>query len=217
MTTFRRPPTAQEAVLGELRREILEGELRPGSRIPQEAVAQRLGVSRVPVREALKTLEGQGLVSYLPRRGYLVTLLDYGELAEIYAARRLLEAEAVRLAMRQMTPERAGTLRAALADWDRVAAGADLAALQAANRRYHFSLFEACGSRVLLRLIAGLWDTSEPYRFLYLAGTETREVSQSEHREILAAVQDGDADRVLKVVHRHRDHALDDLAVVLSG
>ncbi len=92
---FSRPPTAQEAVLVELRKEIASGALRPGEQVLQEAIADRLGVSRVPLREALKILEGEGQVVYHPHRGYFVAELSVADLVEVYRIRDLLEAEAV--------------------------------------------------------------------------------------------------------------------------
>ena len=101
--TFRRPPTAQEAVLTELRRAIVTGELRPGEQVRQDALAEQFGVSRVPLREALKILEGEGQVTYLPHRGYFVAELDVADLREVYRLRDLLETEAVRAAVPRLT------------------------------------------------------------------------------------------------------------------
>jgi DNA-binding GntR family transcriptional regulator len=82
-----RPPTTQEAVLAELRRMIARGEIRPGAQIVQDALADELGVSRVPLREALKMLEGEGLVTYRPHHGYFVTELSLADLLEVYRIR----------------------------------------------------------------------------------------------------------------------------------
>jgi len=87
-----RPPTAQEAVLAELRRFITTGRLRPGQQIVQDALAVQLGVSRVPLREALKILEGEGQVTYVAHRGYFVTELSLSDLLEVYRIREILEA-----------------------------------------------------------------------------------------------------------------------------
>ena len=86
--------TAQEVAVGWLRDAIAAGELRPGERIGQEAVAAEIGVSLIPVREALRILESEGLVTYRPRRGYLVTELDLADFEEIYRLRALLETDA---------------------------------------------------------------------------------------------------------------------------
>ena len=89
-------PTAQARAAAALRTAILDGELRPGQRVSQEAWAARVGVSMIPVREALRALAGEGLVAYRPRRGYAVTELDLDDLDEVYRLRALLETEALR-------------------------------------------------------------------------------------------------------------------------
>ncbi|GAB3908900.1 hypothetical protein GCM10029964_109490 [Kibdelosporangium lantanae] len=95
----KRPPTAQEFVLDELRRLILTGEMAAGAPIRQDALAERFGVSRVPLREALRTLEGEGQVTYRPHHGYQVANLSMADLLEVYRIRELLETEATRLAV----------------------------------------------------------------------------------------------------------------------
>ena len=102
VTTFR-PQTMQEAVLQELRRRIHDGELRPGTVIRVDAVAGALGVSRIPVREALMILEGEGLVTHRPHVGFTVPSLTAEELEEIYFVRALLEDEALRRALENTT------------------------------------------------------------------------------------------------------------------
>jgi len=121
-TRFRRPPTAQEAVLTELRRAIGSGELRPGEQVLQDALAERFGVSRVPLREALKILEGEGQVVYRPHRGYFVAELDVADLREVYRIRDLLESEAVRVAVPRLTPVDLAAMTSAAAAVDAAAA-----------------------------------------------------------------------------------------------
>jgi DNA-binding GntR family transcriptional regulator len=98
-----RTPTAQDRAAATLRAAILDGELRPGQRINQEAWAERARVSMIPVREALRALTGEGLVTYRPRRGYAVTELDLEELEEVYRLRRLLETDALRRGVTRAT------------------------------------------------------------------------------------------------------------------
>lgn len=213
---FRKPPTAQEAVLNELRRAISSGEMPPGSAIPQVAVAERLGVSRVPVREALKILEGEGHVTYAPHRGYTVTELDAGELLEIYRIRGLLERHAVESAAPNFGPPLAAKLSGLIAEMDRCDQAGDLSGLSDSNRAFHFAIYEASGQLHLVRLIRQLWDASDPYRTVYFGSAGNRERVQQEHREIAAAVASRDADRVADLLEEHRDHA-SDVVVGLLG
>ncbi len=206
MTAFVRPKTAQEAVLAELRQRLLDGRLRPSSAIRPDAIGSELGVSAVPVREALRILEGEGQVSYRPHRGYLVTELDVVDLKEIYRIRELLEAEAVRHAVAELQPEDLERMRDAIGEMERVEE--DIVGLTAANRRFHFTLLEAAQMPHLNRVIRGLWDSSDPYRSLYFMRSENRQRVYEEHRRILDAVEAGDVDRIIEELTVHRRHAV---------
>src|SRR5581483_955469 len=101
-----------------------------------------LGVSRVPLREALKTLQGEGLVSYRAHRGYFVEELSLDDLREVYRIRRLLEAEAVRPAVRHLTDDDLEALEKAQREVERASAAADVLDMAAANRAFHMTLYE---------------------------------------------------------------------------
>lgn len=203
---FERPKTAQEAVLSEIRQRLLDGRLRPSSAIRPDALGSELGVSAVPVREALRILEGEGQVSYRPHRGYLVAELDIGDLREIYRIRDLLEAEAVRGAVGELQPEDIERMRDAMLEMESVES--DIVGLTAANRRFHFTLLEAAQMPHLNRLIRGLWDSSDPYRSHYFMRPQNRKRVYEEHRRILDAVEAGDADRIIEELAVHRQNAV---------
>jgi DNA-binding GntR family transcriptional regulator len=211
-----RPPTAQEAVLAELRRAIVQGELRPGTQILQDRFAAQLGLSRVPVREALKILEGEGQVSYEPHRGYFVADLDYEELVEVYRIRELLEAEAVKQSLPLLTERNLELMEEALSNIEQADPAEDIVAITAANRSFHFGLFEPCGMKRLVKLIQQLWDSTDPYRSVYFAEREHRQRVNREHREILTAAREGDAKRLVQVLDRHRKNAVRELARILD-
>lgn len=208
--------TAQAAVLQELRRSILEGELKPGTQIVQDAFAERLGLSRVPVREALKILEGEGQVRYAPHRGYFVTELDISELLEIYRIRELLETEVVREAASRVTDEHMARMRAAIDDMAAANEVTDIVALTNANREFHFTLFEASGMPRFVRMIRQLWDSSDPYRSLYFNDPTHRDVVDAEHRGILDAARERDAEGLVRLLNEHRNHAIQGLKEVLE-
>ena len=214
---FRRPPTAQEAVLEELRVAIVSGELRPGEQVLQDALAERFGVSRVPLREALKILEGEGQVVYRPHRGYFVAELDLDDLREVYRIRDLLESEAVRVAVPQIGTDELTALQGALEDVERASAAGDLVAMAAANRRFHFGLLAAAKMPRLLRLVRVLWDATDAYRSLYYADDSHRQVVHDEHRLVLDAVRLGDQERAVELLRQHRQRAVVTLERVLPG
>ncbi|HEX5147350.1 MAG TPA: GntR family transcriptional regulator, partial [Conexibacter sp.] len=161
------PETTQQHALDHLRRAIVAGELRPGQRVTQDEIAERAGVSLAPVREALRVLEQEGQLTYLPRRGWFVTELRTADLEEIYALRQVLEERAARAALPQLDDDALERLALAARDCADAAGVADVAAELAANRRFHFALFEPAGQPHLLRLIRLLWDSTESYRALY--------------------------------------------------
>jgi DNA-binding GntR family transcriptional regulator len=216
VSAFKRPQTAQQAVLVELRRQILAGELAPGSQIVQDTIAERLGLSRVPVREALKILEGEGQVTYHAHHGYYVTKLDIDELLETYRIRALLEADCVRVAVPRLGPEDLARMAAALDDMTATARSERLVAFSAANRRFHFALLEPSGMTRMVKIIRQLWDATEPYRSLYFADPRHRDVVDAEHREILRATRERDTGRLNELLDEHRQHALDDLVLILE-
>lgn len=215
--TFHKPPTAQEAVLAELRRFIATGRLRPGEQFVQDALAAELGVSRVPLREALKILEGEGQVTYLAHRGYFVTQLSLSDLLEVYRIREILEAEAIRVGVPQLTTEDIDRLEEAVREVQAAAAVADVVTMTQANRRLHFALIEACGLPRLVRIIRLLWDATEVYRSVYYTEPHNRELVEAEHHDLVAAAKAGDVARTLQVLDQHRQHAIAALRPVLDA
>jgi DNA-binding GntR family transcriptional regulator len=209
--------TAQQHALDWLRRAIVSGALRPRQRVNQEDVAERIGLSVAPVREALRALEQEGQVTYLPRRGYFVTELRMADLEEIYALRRVLEGGAAREALPAIGPDALARIESAAADCVTAAAAGDVAGELAANRRFHFAILEAPGNPHAMRIIRVLWDSTEAYRALYYNSPEERGRSLDAHERILDALRAGDADRLVAELDAHRDRALAVLRDVLAG
>lgn len=213
---FKRPPTAQEAVLAELRRSIVEGELAPGTQIVQEALAERLGLSRVPIREALKILEGEGQVSYSPHRGYFVSELDLDDIGEVYRIREILETDAAVVGVPRLTDEDLARMADAVEELARAGDRGDMVAMTAANRRFHFAIIEASGMPRLTRLVRQLWDATDPYRSRYYSDQANRETVDEQHRQILAAARDRDTERVVRLLDAHREHAVAQFRTILA-
>ncbi|HTF46670.1 MAG TPA: GntR family transcriptional regulator [Pseudonocardia sp.] len=213
---FTRPPTAQQAVLAELRRAILEGDLEPGSQLIQETVAERLGVSRVPVREAMRILQGEGQISYTPHRGYFVTELSLDELEEIRRIRELLEEEAVVKAMPNLRDEDVAVMAEAYQEMELAGADGDIAAMNAAHTRFHFALLSASGMTRLIRILRQLWDAADPYRAVYHGEEASRRAAQKQHAALLRAAKQRDTERAIKILHDHRQQTIDRLRGALD-
>lgn len=147
-----------------LRAAILDGRLRPGARLRQEAIARELGASRIPVREALRTLENEGLVSLTPRSGARVARLDYAEHAELYRIREELEP----LALAESTPRLTDTALAHLRDLkEQIARSRDPGLWLILDRQFHLASYAAAPMPRLLRMIEGYWNTTQQYRRVY--------------------------------------------------
>ncbi|KAA5830047.1 GntR family transcriptional regulator [Saccharopolyspora hirsuta] len=214
---MQRPPTTQEFVLGELRRSIVSGDLAPGQPIRQDSIAQRLGVSRVPLREALKTLEAEGQVVYQPHRGYSVAELSLRDLLEVYRMRELLEAEAAAVATERFTETDLARITDAQQDVETAAEEGDLVAMIAANRRFHFALLEPSGMPRLLRVVRTLWDATDAYRAVYYNSSTNRARVRHEHDDIVAAAHDRRADDLVRLLDEHRRHAVDALRDTITS
>jgi DNA-binding GntR family transcriptional regulator len=202
--------------LDELRRAIVAGQYRPGERVHQEEIADRLGVSLAPVREALSALEQEGQVVYRPRRGYFITELRIEDLQEIYALRRLLEERALRGALPQLDDHAIERIALAARDCAEAAARGDVAAELEANRRFHFGMLAAPDQPQTMRLIRLLWDSTEAYRAMYYNSPEERSATIAAHDEILDAVRRNAADEVVAALDEHRGRALRVLSKILS-
>lgn len=179
----------------------------------QEEIAEGLGVSIAPVREALRVLEQEGQVTYRPRRGYFVTELHTEDLAEIYELRQVLEERAARRALPTHDDDALERIALAARDCALAAEVGDVAGELEANRRFHFAVLESPDQVHTMRVIRLLWDATEAYRAIYYNSSSERHAAVDAHDRILAAVRARDADALVCELDAHRARALH----VLSG
>lgn len=205
--SFNRPITSQEAVLREIRQAIMSRQLKPGERVRQWDLAKRLNVSSVPVREALKTLEAEGQVTYEPHRGYKVVQLSVEDVEEIYLMRRVLETEGTTQAIPKVDEEVMQHLERLVEQMDEFASMGDVLNYTEANRNFHLLPFERAELPRLSQLIEVLWQNTEAYRGL-IFDPEWCVEAQQDHRALLEAYRDRDVSRTLEIQDRHRAHAL---------
>ena len=192
-------------VLSELRRVIASGAVPPGSPIPLDDVAAFFGVSLIPVREALKTLLGEGLLEHQPRLGYTVTALSQAELDELYVVRGALEAAALEGAVRQSDTadhERARAIHEAL---DRAVAADDAAAFQRASREFHEALLAPCRMPRLLHMLDIAWNLTEPVQTMMRTTEQDRVEMREDHQQMLDAFVARDAQTLRAVAQAHHD------------
>lgn len=186
-----------------LRHDLLTGELAPDTRIHLGETADRLRMSAIPVREALRTLATEGLVISVPHRGYRVPEVSLADLEDIYRLRLVLDPMAVRLAVPNLSPadiERADRALESLAEG---LAAEDWLLMREANREFHFACYEAAGTPWLLKFISMLWENSERYQRLASPGRGTPKQRLEEHRRIFRAMRAGDAETAATLTHEH--------------
>ncbi|MCA9880933.1 MAG: GntR family transcriptional regulator [Thermomicrobiales bacterium] len=191
-----------------LRAAILDGRLRPGTRLRQEAIARELGASRIPVREALRTLENEGLVSLTPRSGARVARLDYAEHAELYRIREELEPLALVESTPRLSDEALAHLRELKAQIER---SRDPGVWLVLDRQFHLASYAAAAMPYLLRMIEGFWNTTQQYRRVYYSmvaaewapDDATLPMTHLDHCLLLDALERRDATDAASIMRSH--------------
>lgn len=203
--------TVTALVQERVRQAILDGILAPGLRIDQNQLATDLNVSLVPVREALKILEGEGFVQIIPRRGAFVTETSVADMQDLYFAREILEGQAAYHAATQLTPENILRLEQLYAAMDEALKDHIYPDFMGHNRIFHFIIYDAADSGYLSNLISGLWDLAERYRYRYLLLRDQGQAIQIEHRAILEACVTRDPKALRDAIVQHMRHTLTSL------
>lgn len=193
------PIVASERVAHELRSLILSGELPPGTRIRQEQVAAQLNASRLPVREALRMLESEGLVTLRANSGAWVSRLDLQECQALYMIRERVEPLALVESIPFLDSGDHAKLEALQLDIENAA---DSETFLLLDRELHKLTYSACPTELLTSMVTRFWNTTQHYRRAYIriTGTERQWVVNSEHRLLIDAIKrrnTGDAERIL--------------------
>jgi DNA-binding GntR family transcriptional regulator len=189
---------------------IVDGELVPGSRLLQMRLAEELGVSRTPIREALLQLEREGLVYTLPGRGMFVKSATHTEVLEFYEMRGLVEPHAARRAAERASADDIARVQAVQQRLEQP--NSDMSEALRLNAGLHQALVAPCGNRMLIRLLAGFWAQEQALRAYALQmSSHPRGVTRmkQEHRAITAAFAAGDGERVEQLVREHIRDAVD--------
>lgn len=193
----------RDVVFQTLRQAILKGELKPGERLMEIHLAQKLGVSRTPVREAIRKLELEGLVIMIPRKGAVVSEITVSELEDVLEVRLALEELAVRHACRKHTEEQLETLQKAAAEFRRVLHGPDIVAYAQADEEFHDIIYKMTGNRRLVQILNNLREQMYRYRLEYLKDKSSHPLLVHEHDEIVSALAARDEKNALRVMNGH--------------
>lgn len=205
LRSIRRTNLREEAV-EVLRAAILGGELAPGSIHSAVGLAERLGVSPTPVREAMIELTRSGLVEVLPNRGFRVTVIDDGDLDEVAELRMMIEVPAMRLVIERASDEELATLEEPLKALEAAADSNDVPAFLLADREFHLQLLTLTGNQRLVDIIGGLRDQTRLVGLHALAVAGVLQSSAAEHRPILEAVRKRDKKDAERRMIRHLEH-----------
>lgn len=209
---FTPPKSLVEALAEELRRRILAGVFMPGERIPEEWVTSELGVSRPPVREAMRLLQQEGLLTSIPRRGVIVTPLTADDVREIYALRHALERLAVELALPIQDRDRLAPLWAAVEDMERATKANNSSELPILNLRFHQALARLPGNK---RLAHAYDEFAAQLQMCMAINLRFRErllgdskESVERHANLVRLIEEGDPSAVIGALDAHGDRSL---------
>jgi DNA-binding GntR family transcriptional regulator len=206
--------TASEYVEASLRAAILSGRLAGGLALRQEELAEIFGVSRMPVREALRQLEAQALVDFVPHRGAVVTEISADDAADNYAIRLALEPMALSLSIPHLTEDDfilAGDL---ISEMDEEA---DAGRMGELNRRFHLSLYARAGRAMLLLLVEQQLAAADRYLRFHLAAKGREHMSQQDHRAMLDAARRWDIQAAIQSLEGHLRTAADTIAAFFAS
>jgi len=182
---------------------IVRGDLHPGQRLVESALSARMGISRIPVREAIKKLEQDGLIEKLGKGGFIVKNPSRKEIEETFGIRACLESYAAALATGHMDAPTIDRLENVLRRYRDALERRDIAKMTQLNNQLDEIIFSTSGSRKLYALIANFRDFISRYRKVLLTCMEYAAISLSEHEEIVQAMKEGDVEGVEKLVRKH--------------
>ncbi|GAB3825688.1 FCD domain-containing protein [Kribbella italica] len=195
----------REQVLSELRRRIVDGDYAQGERLTENRLADDFGVSRNPVREALRVVESEGFVEILPRRGAVVATLDETAIRDLFAVRKQLETLAAGLAAERATEEDVARLRALLAEANAATDAEDFARVAELNSELHVAVIDISGNRWLASLSSAMYHH---VHWVFRVGAAQRAPhSWEEHIRLVDAIAAGDADAAVAAASAHIDAA----------
>jgi DNA-binding GntR family transcriptional regulator len=193
----------RDLVLRKLRGAILSGRFQPGQRLLERDLVARMGVSRTPIREALRKLELEGLITTVPYKGPVVTRATLDDARELYEARAALEGQAVALFTRRADPATLDELRAHVTAAERALRRGSAQGVLQANNAFHDVLASRCGNGLLQSMLANLRDRIILLRVESLSYPGRRPRSLAEHRAIVHLIEERDADGARRLIEEH--------------
>lgn len=199
----------RDVVFKTLRQAILRGELKPGERLMEIKLANKLGVSRTPIREAIRKLELEGLVIMIPRKGAEVADITEKSLTDVLEVRRALEELSAQLACDRITEEEVAELIRCAGAFKDTLKSEDITEIAEADVRFHDVIYEATKNQKLIQLLNNLHEQMYRYRIEYLKNPEVYQKLLKEHEEIIEHISSREKEKATQVVCRHIDNQVE--------
>lgn len=193
----------RDVVFNTLRRAILKGELEPGERLMEIALANKLGVSRTPIREAIRKLELEGLVVMIPRKGAEVARITEKDLRDVLEVRTSLEKLAIELACDRVTEDDINDLKLACKDFEESFSKDDLTTIAEKDVAFHDIIFRATKNARLIQILNNLREQMYRYRLEYLKDTQSHNRLVEEHQKIVDAIIDKNKEEAVRLIQEH--------------
>ena len=204
-----------DCIFTKLKEEILSGTLKPGQRLQQVELSQRYGVSRAPVRDALRKLEAEGLVAE-KRKGVEVSSIDLDELHELYQIREALEDLAAYKALPVISDEGLMALTDLEKKMEKASREGDLSSWLKFDFRFHNDSYKPCNSPTLLKMISGLWNSTHQFRRTYCMLPGKIKRAEKTHRSQLAALAARDSELYRSLIKKHLKETVDEVEKIVS-
>ena len=205
----------RDVVFNTLRKAILRGELKPGERLMEIQLANKLGVSRTPVREAIRKLELEGLVLMIPRRGAEVAEITEKNLRDVLEVREALEELAVRLACDHIDQEGIDELKKAGREFEESLKSPDITGIAEADVRFHDCICAATDNQKLIQLLNNLREQMYRYRVEYLKDPEVYPTLIAEHEEIICALESKQKERATLAMSKHIENQTEGISQII--
>lgn len=196
----------RDVVFNTLRQEILTGKMKPGERLMEIHLANKLGVSRTPIREAIRKLELEGLVIMIPRKGAEVAQISWKSLKDVLEVRRALDVLAIELACERMTQEELESLYRACENFEEATKTKDTRKIAEADVAFHDIIVASTGNKRLIQLVNNLSEQMYRYRFEYIKDSSQHRMLIEEHKEMYRSIQNKDKIAAADVVRKHIDN-----------
>ena len=196
----------RDVVFKTIRQGILKGDLMPGERLMEIALAKKLGVSRTPIREAIRMLELEGLVVMAPRKGAMVAGITEKNLRDVLEVRKALEELAIELACERMNEEDIRELDLAMDDFKKAVEKMDLIEIAKSDEHFHDVIFKSTDNDKLMLLVGNLREQMYRYRIEYIKDADKRALFVTEHEGILKALKERDVVMAKEQIRQHIDN-----------